>query len=355
METLGTRKDAGRILSERIHASTLPVLSLVSTRVLPQATATPWTARVCACENSLKFVVFFYGHIDFVVVPCFLRRPDRFLRATSDEGRATRPAAGHDSTARWKGRNMTRDQKQVKRHKGKDKRKAARRTSHAERRDAWRQTVPLICQGVTPPRGLRLPPIDSEVWPPCCRGELWEWNVARYYVNRCQLCEHACRPPESRDKGSSLRFCPRPCCAPSIRKARAVARGLADRVVPELQGGPRGAAADPAAGARRRTAGGLEFARLQMLRGLAPDQAVGRPLRPRGPRGLRGTQQAQVVRQQQARRHGIRNAAGQERADRVHAPPDRAGEEGSTVDHKNCRIWDTGGATCGRARSVRTR
>jgi len=103
---------------------------------------------------------------------------------------------------------MTRDQKQVKRHKGKDKRKAARRTSHAERRDAWRQTVPLICQGVTPPRGLRLPPIDSEVWPPCCRGELWEWNVARYYVNRCQLCEHACRPPESRRQREFAAFLP---------------------------------------------------------------------------------------------------------------------------------------------------
>jgi hypothetical protein len=49
-----------------------------------------------------------------------------------------------------------------------------------------------------------LPPIDSDVWPIWCRGELWEWDAARYYVNRCQLCEHAWRPPERRRRINAM-------------------------------------------------------------------------------------------------------------------------------------------------------
>jgi hypothetical protein len=41
----------------------------------------------------------------------------------------------------------------------------------------------------------------------------WEWNVARYSVERRQLCEHACRPPEIRRKLNAMarRFTPLLC------------------------------------------------------------------------------------------------------------------------------------------------
>ena len=91
-----------------------------------------------------------------------------------------------------------------------NRRSSARRKKPAKGRADPRQTVPLVCQGVTPPRGLRLPPIDSDVWPAGCRGRLWDWSVARFYVRRCQLCEHAWRAPESRRRMNDMVFLPTP-------------------------------------------------------------------------------------------------------------------------------------------------
>ncbi|MGE5296611.1 MAG: hypothetical protein ACM3VT_17460 [Solirubrobacterales bacterium] len=89
-----------------------------------------------------------------------------------------------------------------------NRRPSAHRHKPAKCPDDMRQTVPLVCQGLKPPRSLRLPPPESDVWPRACRGKLWDWDTARYYVNRCQLCEHAWRPPESRRRRESAASLP---------------------------------------------------------------------------------------------------------------------------------------------------
>jgi len=77
--------------------------------------------------------------------------------------------------------------------------------------DSWEKPgapIPPVPCSIRPSRRLRLPPIDSDVWPAGCRGRLWDWSVARFYVRRCQLCAHACRPPESRRQRESEAFLP---------------------------------------------------------------------------------------------------------------------------------------------------
>jgi len=49
-------------------------------------------------------------------------------------------------------------------------------------------------------RPAYMPGPESELWPVHCRGKLWTWEVARYYVNRCQLCAYSCRPSAFRRK-----------------------------------------------------------------------------------------------------------------------------------------------------------
>ncbi len=56
-------------------------------------------------------------------------------------------------------------------------------------------------------RQKRVPPPESELWPPWCRGELWNWESARFYVGRCQLCAYSCQASERRrylDKRTGL-------------------------------------------------------------------------------------------------------------------------------------------------------
>ncbi len=53
-------------------------------------------------------------------------------------------------------------------------------------------------EGVVTKRPRRLPPPESEVWPEYCRGKLWDWQIARFFVGRCQLCGHSFPPPELR-------------------------------------------------------------------------------------------------------------------------------------------------------------
>jgi hypothetical protein len=50
----------------------------------------------------------------------------------------------------------------------------------------------------------RLPPPESELWPPWCRGELWNWESAKFYVGRCQLCAYSCQPSEGRRRLDKL-------------------------------------------------------------------------------------------------------------------------------------------------------
>ncbi len=208
-------------------------------------------------------------------------------------------------------------------------------------RGDMRQTVPLVCQGVKPPRGLRLPPIDSEVWPIWCRGELWEWDVARYYVNRCQLCEHAWRPPEIRRRINAMGglftplFCTEhPECPGRLREVwptgwcRNFRRVHVERPRKTRRENIDERLVDWSSPAYRCYEGSCRI-KLSNDRFVVVD-----------PGGLRGTEQVQVVHQQQARRHGVRDAPRQEGTDHVHAPPDRRARKGSTVDHKNCRIWD---------------
>jgi hypothetical protein len=56
-------------------------------------------------------------------------------------------------------------------------------------------------------RPRHLPPAESELWPEYCRGTLWDWETARFFVGRCQLCAYSCPPPVTRrrlDKLASL-------------------------------------------------------------------------------------------------------------------------------------------------------
>ena len=55
--------------------------------------------------------------------------------------------------------------------------------------------------GVVPTKRPRsMPPPESELWPKFCRGELWDWSIARFFVGRCQLCAYACPPSERRQR-----------------------------------------------------------------------------------------------------------------------------------------------------------
>ena len=77
-----------------------------------------------------------------------------------------------------------------------------------------RRTSPVRGEKKPPPSpaGTRrrkeraLPPPESEVWPIWCRGELWDPVTAKYYIGRCQLCEHACRPSEMRRRLNDAAF-----------------------------------------------------------------------------------------------------------------------------------------------------
>ena len=49
-----------------------------------------------------------------------------------------------------------------------------------------------------------MPPRESELWPIWCRGESWDANVAKCYLSRCQMCEHACHPSEAIRKVNAI-------------------------------------------------------------------------------------------------------------------------------------------------------
>jgi hypothetical protein len=42
------------------------------------------------------------------------------------------------------------------------------------------------------PRSMPAP--QSDLWPVWCRGKLWTWESARFYIGRCQLCVYASLP-----------------------------------------------------------------------------------------------------------------------------------------------------------------
>ncbi len=52
------------------------------------------------------------------------------------------------------------------------------------------------CVASKRPRGMPAP--ESELWPAWCRGKLWTWEDARFYVGRCQLCAYSSEPSEGR-------------------------------------------------------------------------------------------------------------------------------------------------------------
>ncbi len=52
------------------------------------------------------------------------------------------------------------------------------------------------------------PPAESELWPEYCRGKRWRRELAMLYVGKCQMCEHACRPPEARRRMDAMAFLP---------------------------------------------------------------------------------------------------------------------------------------------------
>lgn len=60
-------------------------------------------------------------------------------------------------------------------------------------------------QGLVASRRPRhLPPPESESWPEYCRGTLWDWESARFFVGRCQLCAYSCPPPATRRRLDKL-------------------------------------------------------------------------------------------------------------------------------------------------------
>jgi hypothetical protein len=56
------------------------------------------------------------------------------------------------------------------------------------------------------PRSMPAP--ESDLWPEWCRGKLWTWELARFYVGRCQLCVYACPPTEGRRRRDMTAFLP---------------------------------------------------------------------------------------------------------------------------------------------------
>jgi len=57
-------------------------------------------------------------------------------------------------------------------------------------------------------RPAYMPPAESELWPAHCRGKLWTWEVARFYVNRCQLCAYSCQPSQFRRRLDNAAWLP---------------------------------------------------------------------------------------------------------------------------------------------------
>jgi hypothetical protein len=47
-------------------------------------------------------------------------------------------------------------------------------------------------------RRPRVPPPDSDVWPPEYRGERWKPAYAILFAGKCLLCQYSCRQPQSR-------------------------------------------------------------------------------------------------------------------------------------------------------------
>ena len=52
------------------------------------------------------------------------------------------------------------------------------------------------------------PAKDSELWPTYCRGKEWDRGLAMLFVGKCQMCEHACHPPEARRRMDAMAFLP---------------------------------------------------------------------------------------------------------------------------------------------------
>jgi hypothetical protein len=52
------------------------------------------------------------------------------------------------------------------------------------------------------------PAKDSDLWPESCRGDKWNRGTAMLYVGKCQMCEHACHPPEGRRRMDAMAFLP---------------------------------------------------------------------------------------------------------------------------------------------------
>jgi hypothetical protein len=104
---------------------------------------------------------------------------------------------------------VERRKRQVKRQKAKERRKRERTATKGRGKAAVVPPSPTVetcrCVVTKPPR--HLPPPDSELWPPYCRGKLWDWGIARFFVGRCQLCAYSCPPTPQRrrlDKLSGL-------------------------------------------------------------------------------------------------------------------------------------------------------
>jgi len=54
------------------------------------------------------------------------------------------------------------------------------------------------------PKHLVVPPPDSDIWPPSCRGKRWKSVFAILFAGRCQLCAYACQPSEARRRLDKL-------------------------------------------------------------------------------------------------------------------------------------------------------
>ncbi len=98
-----------------------------------------------------------------------------------------------------KGENMKtrkRRKEQVKGKKVKRKKPAVRAAPEENRYDPW----PHLHAGYQGPwpRQPRVPPPESEVWPPEYRGACWKRIYATLFAGKCLLCQYSFPQPESR-------------------------------------------------------------------------------------------------------------------------------------------------------------
>ena len=205
-----------------------------------------------------------------------------------------------------------------------------------------------------PPRGLRLPPVESEVWPSGAGGNFGTPSC-EVLCGRCQLCEHACRQPESRRRREPwvsacqpLLCTEHPECPGKLREVWPT--GTCRNFRPVRVERPR---------ARRKE--NIDPRAVDWSSPLYKCYESSRRIKLSNDYFVlvdpEDYEELSKYKWCGSNKRGMVYAMRRDKNGRsiymhrqiVNAP------RGSTVDHKNCRIWDNRRGTCGCARGGRTR